>query len=75
MSLLVVGSVALDDVSREAANPKDISELIERLGRGEFDMVAIGRMLLSDPQWAAKVRDGRAEEVLAYSKEALLTLA
>ena len=28
------------------------------LARGDFNLVAVGRALLSDPAWAAKVRDG-----------------
>ena len=26
--------------------------------RGEFDLVAVGRALIADPDWAVKVRDG-----------------
>jgi 2,4-dienoyl-CoA reductase-like NADH-dependent reductase (Old Yellow Enzyme family) len=33
--------------------------LVEMIASGEVDLVAVGRALLSDPAWAAKIRDGR----------------
>lgn len=35
-----------------------IGGLIERMERNEFDLIAVGRALLSDPDWARKIRDG-----------------
>jgi 2,4-dienoyl-CoA reductase-like NADH-dependent reductase (Old Yellow Enzyme family) len=60
-----VGSVGLSgDVisafSGESSTTVGLDRLIERLERDEFDMIAVGRALLSDPQWAAKVRAGGA---------------
>ncbi len=71
---ITVGSVGLDDVSREGANPSDISELIERLDRDEFDLVALGRALLTDAEWGNKIRDGRHDEIVGFDKESLKTL-
>ncbi len=34
--------------------------VVERFERGEFDLVAVGRGLLMDPEWVVKVRDGGA---------------
>ncbi|MAG96069.1 MAG: NADH:flavin oxidoreductase [Alphaproteobacteria bacterium] len=68
---ITVGSVGLDDISREAANPSDITELVERLDRDEFDLVAVGRALLSDAEWANKVREGRQNEIAGFSKDSL----
>ena len=31
---------------------------MERFERGEFDLVAVGRALLNDPEWARKLRFG-----------------
>ena len=45
------------------------------VARGEVDLVAVGRALLVDPAWAAKVRDGRVAELLPFTPEALKTLA
>ena len=52
-----------------------ISRLCEMLARGDFDLVAVGRALLADPQWAAKIRDGRFDELRPYTQEALASLA
>ncbi|MFD7918019.1 NADH:flavin oxidoreductase [Streptomyces sp. NPDC059740] len=77
---ITVGSVGLDNTftSSFAGHPSsrsDIAPLLERLERDEFDLVAIGRGLLADPEWAAKVRDGRAEDITAFSREVLAALS
>lgn len=76
---ITVGSVGLDDeflgsFRGQSAGVADLSELIRRLEQGEFDLVAIGRSLLNDPEWAAKVRDGRMDELKAFNPESLRTL-
>ncbi|HZI05140.1 MAG TPA: hypothetical protein VEZ71_14010 [Archangium sp.] len=43
--------------------------------REEFDLVAVGRALLSDAQWARKVREDRHGEPQDFHKEALARLA
>jgi len=48
-----------------------IERLLERLERGEFDFVALGRALLADPQWPNKLRSGKYAEVAAFSPEHL----
>jgi 2,4-dienoyl-CoA reductase-like NADH-dependent reductase (Old Yellow Enzyme family) len=37
--------------------------------REEFDMVAVGRALLSDPEWVLKVKEGREDEIVGFTKE------
>ena len=71
---ITVGCVGLDDVSWDGANATELDELIRRLERGEFDLVAVGRALLSEPEWGNKVQQGRMEEISPYTKEALKTL-
>jgi len=44
-----------------------------RIERGEFDMIALGRALIADPDWPNKVR--RGEKTLAYSRDMLMSLA
>ena len=79
---ITVGSVGLDDEflqymvkTDKVAQPANIEGLLERLNRQEFDLVAVGRALLVDPDWAQKVREGRMQDVLPFSREALKTLA
>ncbi|WP_169083519.1 NADH:flavin oxidoreductase [Paenibacillus sp. PL91] len=75
---ITVGSVGLDNEFRsssgDAAQPASLAGLIERLENGEFDLVAVGRALLADPEWAAKIRDHRTNELLDYDTNALKKL-
>ncbi len=64
---ITVGSVGLDSSSFKQAGVHDIEPLLARLARREFDLVAVGRALLADPEWANKTRAGEA--VTAYSAE------
>ncbi|MFE2736540.1 NADH:flavin oxidoreductase [Streptomyces sp. NPDC059349] len=74
---ITVGSVGLDgDFIRafmgEGSAIKGIDDLLDRLERDEFDMVAIGRALLQDPEWAAKVLEGRFDQLKPYDAAAAL---
>ena len=42
----------------KVAQPANIEGLLERLNKAEFDLVAVGRALICDPEWAVKVREG-----------------
>lgn len=77
---ITVGSVGLDgDFVRaftgEGAPVRGIDDLLDRLEREEFDLVAVGRALLQDPQWAEKVLGGRFEDLRPYDAASLSTLA
>jgi len=52
-----------------------LEPLIARMEKGEFDLIAVGRALLGDPAWAAKVRDGRLNELHDFTPAALAELA
>ena len=56
-----------------AAVENNFFDAAERMGRGEFDMLALGRALIADPDWPNKVRCG--EPTLAYSRDMLGVLA
>ncbi|WP_134685778.1 NADH:flavin oxidoreductase [Brevibacillus migulae] len=77
---IAVGSVGLDEedssffAEGKGAGSSKIEGLIERLQREEFDLVAVGRALLADPAWASKIRDGRIDELIPFTPEALKTL-
>ncbi|MFD7905096.1 NADH:flavin oxidoreductase [Kitasatospora sp. NPDC059722] len=77
---ITVGSVGLDgDFVRafmgEGAPVQGIDDLLDRLERDEFDLVAIGRALLQDPEWAAKVLAGRFDDLRSYDAAAVRTLS
>lgn len=78
-----VGSVGLmeDFISGTFAAAPDavvtqagIDELLERMRKNEFDLIAVGRALLQDPEWLLKLREGRSEEIAPFTKKALETL-
>ena len=77
---ITVGSVGLSGEylsslnEGESSSPASLDGLIERLERDEFDMVAVGRALLHDPQWVAKIRDGREDELMPYDPASAQTL-
>ena len=56
------------------AGTASLDGLLERLDRGEFDLVAVGRALLSDPAWAVKIKQGRQDELQPFAAQALGTL-
>ncbi|MFJ5228776.1 NADH:flavin oxidoreductase [Kitasatospora sp. NPDC088391] len=77
---ITVGSVGLDgDFIRafagEGAPVGSLDNLLDRLERDEFDLVAVGRALLQDPHWAAKVLAGRFTDLLPYEATAARTLS
>ncbi|MHA5048651.1 NADH:flavin oxidoreductase [Streptomyces sp. SD15] len=77
---VTVGSVGLDGdfikaFQGEGAPAAALDNLLDRMERDEFDLVAVGRALLQDPEWAAKVLDGRFGELGAYDPKALSTLS
>jgi 2,4-dienoyl-CoA reductase-like NADH-dependent reductase (Old Yellow Enzyme family) len=60
-----VGSVGLSGeflaaFGGEASTSVGIEGLVNRMERDEFDLIAVGRALISDPQWVAKVRSGQS---------------
>ncbi|MFF4750683.1 NADH:flavin oxidoreductase [Streptomyces sp. NPDC002514] len=78
--VISVGSVGLDgDFSTafrgEGSAVRGIDDLLDRLEADEFDLVAVGRAVLQDPEWAAKVLEGRFDELKPYDGGALKTLS
>ncbi|MEO0714991.1 MAG: 12-oxophytodienoate reductase, partial [Pseudomonadota bacterium] len=76
---ITVGSVGLSSeftgaFRGEGAKTRPIMDVVERLDKGEFDMVAVGRALLQDPHWATKIKDGRTGDLMDYDADALKTL-
>lgn len=75
-----VGSVGLNSdfggaFAGEGSQTTPLDQLITRMERDEFDLVAVGRALLSDAQWVQKVRNGHMEELHGFKAEDLQTLA
>jgi 2,4-dienoyl-CoA reductase-like NADH-dependent reductase (Old Yellow Enzyme family) len=77
---IAVGSVGLSGdfmaaFGGETSQPASLDELARRLDRGDFDLVAVGRAILQDPQWAKKVHEGRTDELMNFEASAMATLS
>ncbi|MDF2434570.1 MAG: hypothetical protein JWP44_4201 [Mucilaginibacter sp.] len=82
--VIAVGSVGLStDLPSELwlgeqtlpETARSIGWLVERFGRGEFDLVAVGRAHLADAEWVNKVRQGRYDDIVGYRPKLLLEIA
>ncbi|QUL52517.1 NADH:flavin oxidoreductase [Paenibacillus tritici] len=75
---ITVGSVGLDSAFTSAVTEKNeddnLERLLLRLDKEEFDLVAVGRALISDPAWPAKVQAGKTDEIIPFTSEATKTL-
>ncbi|WP_027780424.1 NADH:flavin oxidoreductase [Paraburkholderia caledonica] len=79
VTAITVGSVGLgsdvyDSFAGNGARTASLDDLLTRLARGEFDLVAVGRALLQDPGWLEKIRQGRVDDIEDFSPTAFSTL-
>jgi 2,4-dienoyl-CoA reductase-like NADH-dependent reductase (Old Yellow Enzyme family) len=76
---ITVGSVGLSNEFIESfkgagSSATQIDEVVRRLERGDFDLVAVGRSVLSDPGWVRKVQEDRTTELVGFRVEDLKQL-
>lgn len=76
---ITVGSVSLNTdfiaaFRTAGAETSGIERLLEMMARGDFDLVAVGRALIVNPDWPNKVRAGQLDQLKPYTPEALATL-
>lgn len=74
-----VGSVGLTEefiaTYRDGtAEVAGIDKLIERMEAEEFDLIAVGRALLANPDWAQLIRSGEMDKIRTFSKDMLTEL-
>ncbi|MFA5120864.1 NADH:flavin oxidoreductase [Zavarzinia sp.] len=76
-----VGSVGLNGTEDfiaafrgEGAAVAGLDDLVARMERGEFDLVAVGRALLANPDWANLVHAGRYADLKAFGPQYLTEL-
>jgi len=77
--VIAVGSVGLGSTTTETfmkvgaeSDEDNVDRLMERFNAGEFDMIAIGRSLIGDPDYVRKLREGI--KPTAFSRDQLTTL-
>lgn len=79
LPVITVGSVGLNQefiatYQGQSAGPASLDRLIEMFNRGDFDLVAVGRALIVNPEWANQVKAGKFSELKPFSLEALPVL-
>ena len=79
---ITVGSVTLNQEFTSMLSAKSdkalvtgLDDLLERMERDEFDLVAIGRALIVNPNWPTIVQRGALNELLPFQRDALQELA
>ena len=48
-----------------------IEKVIEDISSSKYDLVAVGRALLADHEWALKMEEGRLSEIKPYTSDTL----
>jgi 2,4-dienoyl-CoA reductase-like NADH-dependent reductase (Old Yellow Enzyme family) len=80
--VITVGSVGLNadflpedgTADFRSAEPASLDNLLQRMDANEFDLVAVGRALIANPDWSNQVRDGNFEQLKSYDKGLLAEL-
>ena len=74
LTSISVGSVGVDkDFIRlysgdHQTQTTDLDKLHAKMNNLEFDLIAVGRALLSDPEWANKVQNDQENEIVPFDK-------
>jgi len=79
---IAVGSVSLSsdflpegqDITFKDSKIASLDELMKRLEADEFDLVAVGRAMIANPDWAKKVAHNKELELVAFDKSMLTQL-
>ncbi len=74
-----VGSVGLSGdffgaFGGKSSEPTDVNELVRRMEREEFDLIAVGRAILADPDWVLKIKGTNEEPRVDFTPSAFREL-
>lgn len=61
-------------ISASEIRHEDIDRVAAMIESGEFDMIAVGRAMISNPDWTRLVREGRLGDLRPYTREHLASL-
>jgi len=56
------------------SQPKSVELLEKKLQEKEFDLIAVGRAILADPEWPNKIEAGELDKIIPFSSKSLSTL-
>ncbi|MBW2712794.1 MAG: NADH:flavin oxidoreductase [Deltaproteobacteria bacterium] len=65
---------ALEEMFMHDTGTSSLDRLVEKMESSEFDLIAVGRAMLADPQWANKIRNEDYASLQPYKKENLFSL-
>ncbi len=79
--VIAVGSVGIDqqfslDIFSQNIDlqPQSVERVKRMLESGEFDLIAVGRAMLADPEWVNKIQSGHLTDIVPFSSGSLATL-
>ncbi len=61
-------------VNQSAVATEQFERINESLAKGDYDLVAVGRCLLQDPEWVDKLKNQHYDQMLPYHADALKKL-
>lgn len=79
---ITVGSVGLNadfiplpgEATFREAEPANLDALVTRMANEEFDLVAVGRAMIANPDWANRVQQDQMDLLKPFEKEQLFEL-
>jgi 2,4-dienoyl-CoA reductase-like NADH-dependent reductase (Old Yellow Enzyme family) len=76
---IAVGSVGLDvdfmsSFGGAESKLASLDNLVTRLDKEEFDLIAVGRALIGDPNWGKKIHQSMVDSISVFSPENLQSL-
>ena len=76
--VIAVGSVGLETEFNPGGPggpiaPASVEKLLDQFEAGEFDVIAVGRALLADPNWVNRLRDGDLDEFAGFDAATALS--
>jgi 2,4-dienoyl-CoA reductase-like NADH-dependent reductase (Old Yellow Enzyme family) len=74
-----VGSVGLSGeflaaFGGQSSSPVGLEGLVKRMEAEEFDLIAVGRAILSDPHWVTKIKTGDSEALQPFDPASMAEL-
>jgi len=80
--VIAVGSASLSNEFkspmgkvRAEVDPQDIARMAQGLEHGDYDLIAMGRALIANPDWVELVQTGRIADLRPFTKDMLESLS